>query len=206
MPTFDPASCQSRSVDPLPDHLQSLEAYNFEEQLPPDTRKKLKAVFAHWSESERAEALVRAIIAESPDTLGARIVAYRFYFFRRRSREAADWALSCLAWVAAELSLPVDWRLVAPEMLDFSQINHVFVRTWLQSLTAYSYNMARLGEREVALAALQKLLELDPDGRCGASRLRNVLEHPHEDAGLVFAKEPENRRYPNFQFRRTQDL
>src|SRR5262245_12069332 len=95
---------------PMPDREQSgasdfqaLEQLDFEDQLPQGTRRKLKAIFASWSESERAEAMVSEILAESPDTLGARIVAYRFYFFRRRSREAAHWALSCLEWVANEL-------------------------------------------------------------------------------------------------------
>lgn len=185
---------------------QSLESHNFEDQLPKGTRRKLKEVFANWSESERAEALVREIISESPDTLGARIVAYRFYFFRRRSREAADWALSCLEWLSKELGLPDDWREVMPDMADFTQYQHSYIRLWLQSLTAYSYNMARLGDRETALAGLDKMLQLDPEGQCGAMRLRTVLTQPHDDAGLVFAKDAEKRRFPNFQFRRVQDI
>jgi len=184
----------------------SLESYDFERELPQGTRKKLKTIFANWSESERAEAMVREILAESPDTLGARIVAYRFYFFRRHSREAAHWALSCLEWVAAALGIPKDWREVRADMADFSQFSQSYIRLWLQSLTAYSYNMARLGERDVALAGLEKLLELDPGGACGAARLRSVLLEPHADAGLVFAKDAEKRKYPNFQFRRVQDI
>jgi hypothetical protein len=185
---------------------QALESYDFEDQLPQGTRRKLKEIFAHWSETERAETLVREIISESPDTLGARIVAYRFYFFRRRSREAAHWALSCLEWVSAQLGLPADWREVAPEMADFAQISHAYIRVWMQSLTAYSYNMARLGETASSLAALDKILVLDPEGKCGARRLRDVLTQPHCDAGLVFSKDQEDRRYPDFQFRRVQDL
>lgn len=185
---------------------RSLETHDFENQLPKGTRRKLKEIFANWSESERAELLVREIIAESPDTLGARIVAYRFYFFRRRSREAAHWALSCLEWLSKELSLPCDWRQVTRDMADFTEFSHSYIRLWLQSLTAYSYNTARLGDRETALAALDKLMEIDPSGNCGASRLRDVMTQPHQDAGLLFAKDGENRRYPNFQFRRTQDI
>lgn len=185
---------------------QSLESYDFEDQLPVGTRRKLKAIFAQWSETERAEAMVREIIAESPDTLGARIVAYRFYFFRRRSREAAHWALSCLGWVSSQLGVPSDWREVTAEHTDFSQISHAYIRIWLQSLIAYAYNMARLGERDIALAALDRLNALDPAGKCGAKRLRDVLANPLEDAGLVVSKDSESRRYPNFQFRRVEDI
>ena len=58
----------------------SFEPYHFANNLPPATRDKLKEIFANWSDSEKAETMVREIIDETPDTLGVRIVAYRFYF------------------------------------------------------------------------------------------------------------------------------
>jgi hypothetical protein len=32
------------------------------------------------------------------------------------------------------------------------------------------------------------------------------MTQPHDDAGLLFAKDSENRRYRNWQFRREQDI
>jgi tetratricopeptide (TPR) repeat protein len=159
--------------------------YHFTDDLPADTRDKLKEIFAHWSESEKAEALVQDIIDRSPDRLGARIVAYRFYFYLRRSREAAQWALACLEWLSARLKLPADWREVTPDMADFHEW-HTFPRLWLQSLTAYSYNLARLGEHEASLAALAKVEALDPQNHLGAADLRHVFLYPAEDVGKVF--------------------
>ncbi len=175
--------------------IYSFEPFHFSNNLPPETRDKLKTIFSHWSDSEKAETLVREIIDQAPDTLGVRIVAYRFYFYRRRSLEAADWALSCLDWISSRLGLPDDWRQVSPEMADFKHW-HAYTRLWLQSLTAYAYNLARLGRQKESLAALAKVEELDPQGNLGAPRLRQVFTRPHRDAGMVFPKEDENWRAP----------
>ncbi|MDR3395502.1 MAG: hypothetical protein P4L70_10925 [Parasulfuritortus sp.] len=180
--------------------IYSLEPFHFANNLPPATREKFKEVFAHWNESDKSETMVREIIDDAPDTLGVRIVAYRYYFYRRRSREAAHWAMACLDWLSERLNLPSDWRLVTPEMADFSHW-HAYTRLWLQSLTAYSYNMTRLGHEEEALAALDKIEVLDPDGKLGAPRLRQVFAGSHGDAGMVFEKEYENWRHPSAKSR-----
>ena len=99
----------------------SFEPYHFTNNLPPEIREKLKEIFANWSDSEKTEAMVREIIDNTPDTLGVRIVAYRFYFYRRRSLEAAHWALSIMEWLATQLSIPADWREVTAEMADFKE-------------------------------------------------------------------------------------
>ena len=175
--------------------IYAFEPFPFSNNLTPQTRDKLKTIFAHWSDSEKAETLVREIINQEPDTLGVRIVAYRFYFYRRRSLEAAHWALSCLSWIATRLGLPEDWRQVTPEMADFSHW-HAYTRLWLQSLTAYAYNLARLGRQGESLAALAKVEELDPDGKLGAPRLREVFTRPADDAGMVFPKAYETWQAP----------
>ena len=99
--------------------LVTREEFDIQAQVLARTREKLKEIFAHWEESETAEALVRDIIDQTPDSLVVRIVAYRFYFYRRRCREAAHWALACLEWLSDQLHLPRDWRQVTPDMADF---------------------------------------------------------------------------------------
>lgn len=71
------------------------EPFHFAHNLPPDTRERLKAMFAHGSDSEKTEALVVQTIDQAPDTLGVRIVADRFYFYRRRAQQAANWVADC---------------------------------------------------------------------------------------------------------------
>jgi hypothetical protein len=191
MPELQSASAKPSNMA----RIYSFEPFHFSNNLTPETRDKLKIIFSHWSDSEKAEALIREIIDQEPDTLGVRIVAYRFYFYRRRSLEAAHWAQACLSWISIRLGLPEDWRQVTPEMADFSHW-HAYTRLWLQSLTAYAYNLARLGRQEESLAALDKVEELDPHGNLGTPRLRQVFTRPQRDAGMVFPKEYENWRFP----------
>ena len=42
--------------------LDHFEPFHFANNLPPDTRETLKAIFANWSDSEKTDALVRQII------------------------------------------------------------------------------------------------------------------------------------------------
>lgn len=172
-----------------------LEPSPFARHLEPAMRCKLKAIFAHWNDSESGEALLREIIDAAPDTLGARIVAYRFHFYRRRSREAAHWALACLDWLSTRLGLPADWREVHPGMADFAHW-HAYTRLWLQALTAYAYHLTRLGEEEAALAVLAKVAQLDPGRRLGAARLRRVFAGRRGDDGIAFDQDWENWRSP----------
>ncbi|AJE19960.1 hypothetical protein [Azotobacter chroococcum] len=185
---------ESIPSQPASARIYRFEPYHFSHHLPPDTRARLKEIFAHWNEAEKAEALVRDIIDQAPDTLGVRIVAYRFYFYRRRSLEAAHWALACIEWLSRRLGLPEDWREVRADMADFVHW-HAFTRLWLQSLTAYAYNLARLGREAESLEALDKVEELDPSGKLGAPRLRQVFSGPRGDAGMLFPKAFENWRF-----------
>ncbi|MCE1172807.1 MAG: hypothetical protein LWW84_16075 [Azovibrio sp.] len=182
-------------VTPATARLYRLENYHFTRDLPPDTRDILKEIFASWQESAQAEALVRGIIDRSPDTLGVRIVAYRFYFYRRRCLEAAHWALACIEWLADALELPRDWRHVTPEMAEFARWE-VYPRLWLQSLVAYAYNLARLGRQEEALEALAKVEQLDVHDKLGAPHLRQVFTRPLPDAGMLFPKPQERQVAP----------
>jgi hypothetical protein len=45
-------------TQPLAD-FSSLESYDFEDQLPPDTRRKLKEIFANWAEFRRVQDIAR---------------------------------------------------------------------------------------------------------------------------------------------------
>lgn len=81
-------------------------------------------------------------------------------------------------------------------MADFHEW-HAYPRLWLQTLTAYSYNLARLGREAEALAALQKVQELDPADKVGAAHLHQVFTGPRDLAGRLFPKDYETRRFPH---------
>ncbi|GAB3379941.1 hypothetical protein GCM10027514_18960 [Azotobacter armeniacus] len=82
--------------------------------------------------------------------------------------------------------LPPDWREVRADI-------------WLQSLTTYAYNPARLGHEAESLEALGKVEDLDPSGKLGASRLRQVST---ASAATLSCSFPRNSRTDAFRRRR----
>ena len=154
------------SVKPQLAKIYGLDMHFFKIDMSDEARVKLKFCFAQWENTEKAEAGVRELIDQTPDCLGVRVMAYRFHFHRRHSLEAAHWALVCLDWLSARLGLPHDWRQVHIEILGRHR-GHAYMKLWLQSLSGYACNLARLGCQDDALAVLNKVNELDQAGRVG---------------------------------------
>lgn len=161
--------------------------------LPRSAQERAQALLAQWWESSASDGLVRELIDEAPDSLGARIVAYRYYFYRHRHAEAAHRALACLHWLALRLDLPSDWREVRPDMAGFTHW-HAYPCLWLQALNAYGYGIRRLGKHAQWRAVQEKLAELDPGGQLGAARLRPMPGGSHR--ACCQAPEAEDWRLP----------
>lgn len=142
--------------------------------LPPAAEAALKQVGACWGDEAAAERLVLRALELAPDTLAARVGAYKFYFYRHRLAEALEHARSCQDWVAERLQMPRDWRQVQPRHADFTGLEPMS-RLWLQIIVAIGYCLARLGRTEEGLEYLGKVAELDPADRFGARRLAAVI-------------------------------
>jgi hypothetical protein len=142
--------------------------------LPPAAEAALRQVGACWGDEAAAERLVLQALDLAPDTLAARVGAYKFYFYRYRLAEALDHARSCLDWVAERLQIPRDWRQVQARHADFAGLDPM-PRLWLQIVAAIGYCQARLGRTEEGLEFLAKVAELDPADRFGARRLSAVI-------------------------------
>lgn len=139
----------------------------------PEQRERLAAIFARDADLASAEARLNAMLAAAPQGLGGRLLAYRFYFYRRQPRPAAAWALACLDWAAAHLGIPADWRSVGATLPVLAE-RPAYRRLWVEALAAYAYHCAQLGERREAAAAARKLADIDPSGRLAANRLRPI--------------------------------
>jgi hypothetical protein len=148
--------------------------------LPPAAEAALKQVGACWADEAAAERLVLQALDLAPDTLAARIGAYKFYFYRHRLAEAAVHARSCLDWVAERLQMPRDWRQVQPRHADFTGLEPM-PRLWLQIVVAIGYCLSRLGQTDEGLECLAKVAELDPADRFGARRLSAIIARGDAD-------------------------
>lgn len=142
---------------------------------PPDPFALLEGARAALSEPERSEAAVLAALQAAPNDRDVRMGAYKFYFYSNRLSEAAPHAAWCVRDGARALGLPEDWRRLAPGSVDCTGFPKP-QRFLVQSLVAWGWCRARIGEVEEGLAALAKAIEIDPTDGFGVKRIVEVIE------------------------------
>ena len=141
---------------------------------------RLEGARAARSAPEASEAAVLAALARAPDDLAVRMAAYKFYFYNSRLREALPHAAWTIAHAAHGLGLPEDWHRVEPGSAGFSTLEKG-PRLFLQSLLAWGYCKARIGDLAAGIEAMEKVAALDPLDRFGAARLAEVVRREGRD-------------------------
>ncbi|MBB6254467.1 hypothetical protein [Nitrospirillum iridis] len=117
----------------------------------------------------------------APGHAAVLIAFYRFYFYKGRLADALDVARLCLAKAAQDNHLSPDWRQVTAVDADFGSYDSQLPRFFLFTLKGYAYLQMRLGNLDEGLAAVLKLLELDPTDKVGAEVLLNVIQRMGQD-------------------------
>ena len=146
----------------------------FKADIPPEILAILDGATTPYSQPDQAEEALGAALLRAPDSLGLRIAAYAFYFYKNRLWEAIPQAEACLALAAAALGLPQDWRMVRPDSARFSALEQP-QRVYLKSLVALGYCRARLGDTQGGEALLRKAASLDPKDQLGAASLADLV-------------------------------
>ena len=140
----------------------------------------LEGARAARSRPQEAEAAVLAALARAPDDLAARMGAYKFYFYNSRLAEALPHAAWTVAHAARVLGIAEDWRAVEPGAAAFETLEKA-PRLFLQSLLAWGYCKARVGDLAAGIEAMAKVARLDPLDRFGAARLAEVVRREGRD-------------------------
>lgn len=149
--------------------------------LPPEADWHLWEAAYAYHEDDVAEAHLRKAQALAPGHAAVLIGFYRFYFYKGRLREALEIANICLEKAAKENKLASNWRDVRPGDAQFGLYEEIGPRFFLFTLKGYAYLHMRLGNLEEGLAAVLKLLELDPTDKIGAKVLLDVIERSRQD-------------------------
>ena len=144
--------------------------------LPPEAERELHLAARAYQEDARAEAHLRRTVDLAPAHLAGYIGLYKFHFYKGRLAEALPYACRCLELAGADLGLPSDWHLVTPDAAPFGNYEAGRARFYLFVLKAYGYVQMRLGNAAEGMAAMRKLLELDPSDKLGAGALLAVWE------------------------------
>jgi tetratricopeptide (TPR) repeat protein len=134
-----------------------------------------------YDQTEVAEQHLAAAAAAAPRHAAVLIGFYRFYFYKGRLREALAVADLCLEKACRDNRLPMDWRLVKAGDAKFDDYGDMLARFFTFALKGYAYLNLRLGDLVEGLAAVQKLLELDPSDKIGARVLLEVIERASQD-------------------------
>ncbi|MFD2182331.1 hypothetical protein [Rhodoplanes azumiensis] len=147
----------------------------------PALRDILAGALQARSAPVQAEAAVLAALAQAPDSVEARLAAYRFYFYDHRLAEALPHADAIVQAMARRLNVATDWRLVGPEDAPFAALDEA-PGLYLQALLAWGYASLRIGAEADGVAALEKVVALDPADRFGARRVLAVVAAHAADA------------------------
>lgn len=148
----------------------------------PAIRDLLAGALQARSAPVQAEAAVLAALAQAPDSVEAQLAAYRFYFYNHRLGEALPHAAAIVVAMARRLNVATDWRLVDPDDAPFAALDEA-PSLYLQALLAFGYASLRIGAAADGVAALEKVVALDPADRFGARRvLAVVAAHAAETA------------------------
>ncbi|MDE1147274.1 MAG: hypothetical protein PW843_11750 [Azospirillaceae bacterium] len=149
--------------------------------LPAEVLAHLSAAAQAYHLDEVAERHLRLARMAAPWHAAVLIALYRFYFYKGRLKDALDIARLCLAKAARDNHLPADWRQVVATDADFGRFEAPLPRFFLFTLKGYAYLHMRLGNLDEGLAAVLKLLELDPTDKIGAQVLLNVIQRMGQD-------------------------
>lgn len=151
------------------------------EGLPPEAERHLLLAAQSYHLDDIAETHLRAARLLAPEHVAVLIGLYRFYFYKGRLSEALEIAGLCLEKSARDNHLPVNWRDVKASDAQFSRYEEILPRFFLFTLKGYAYLQLRLGNADEGLAAILKLLELDPTDKTGARVLLDVLQRAGPD-------------------------
>lgn len=143
--------------------------------LAPAANEHLKLAATLYDQDAVALDHLRQAEAIAPAHPAVLIGLYRFYFYKGRLAECLDIARVCLVEAAHYNNLANDWREVQSGDASFSSYD-AMPRFFLFVLKGYAYLQMRLGNLEEGLAAVQKLLDLDPSDKIGATVLLEVCQ------------------------------
>lgn len=149
--------------------------------LPATVERRLTAASHNYHLADVAETLLLEAAIMAPDHPAVLIGLYRFYFYKGRLEDALEIAEVCLETAARANRLPADWRRVRPGDARFGDYEAVGPRFYIFTLKAYAYLNMRLGELDVARAALRQLLAIEPTDKINARLLMDVLDRLGED-------------------------
>lgn len=150
--------------------------------LPRAAERALHVAAASWDQPDAAERHLAEALAIAADHRAVKLAHYKYHFYRAALAQAAPWAEACLRDSARALNLPGDWRQAEgfpPSSGAADQQDER--RFYLFALKALGYVLVRLGRMDDGMAALRRVLALDPADPTDTAALLAIVERGPED-------------------------
>lgn len=147
----------------------------FDRPMTEEISELLKSAAEAYGEGKAEPLLLKAFDID-PDNLSVLVALYRFYYYQHRYEQALDIAHHVMAVVAPTISFPGSWS-----NLDFRDLangilsSFTMVRFYLLALKGAAYLNLRMGNVEVGVNMLNKVIELDSKDRLGAKSLLQAM-------------------------------
>lgn len=127
-----------------------------------------------YGEGEAEKPLLRAYFL-APTNLTVLVAMYRFYYYQHRLTDALSIADKAMEVAGNTLGLPGQWQQLCLDHLGEAAMQSMgMLRFYLLALKGAAYLNLRIGNTEVALSMLSKLVELDAHDRLGVAFLYDM--------------------------------
>lgn len=172
------------SAPPAQDDFAWLERACLGQDMPEGAQHSLRLAAQSYGEPEVVEQYLAQALELAPGHPAVYIALYRHHFYAGRIDEALPYASLCLTLAQRELGLQGEWSEIEAADAPFGDVSAYAPRFFLFSLKAWGYLQMRLGRLDEGRRAVDKVLQLDPWDRVGASVLLGILDRigqPEED-------------------------
>lgn len=151
----------------------------FDETLPEMVTQNLELAAEYYGDQKAEHYLLKAYVAE-PESLTVLVGLYRYYFYGHKLDDALTVAIRVLAICAKKMDFSRNWEQMNMDYLACGVLSHSMgmVRFYLSTLKCAGYINVRLGNYDIGIAMMEKVLELDSHDRLGtADLIKTITRH-----------------------------
>ena len=153
----------------------------FDEPINPTAKSDIDQAAELYGEPAAEHKLLHAYFLEPEHPL-VLVALYRYFYYQHRLTDAMRVAERVLTLFAQRLGFPDDWReLDRARFENGVMISMTMLRFYMLTLKGAGYLDLRLGNTDLALERLKKVVELDENDRLGAKIL---IDLAYKNMGL----------------------
>jgi len=153
----------------------------FDMPMSAEVERLINEASEQYGNGDAESRLLRAYVL-APKNLSLLVAMYRFYYYQHRWHDALYIADQAMKVSAEMLEMTAHWRLLTPAHLGTPAMRSMgLLRFYFLALKGAGYLCLRMDDREGAIERLQKVVELDPQDRLGATFLLKMALYGSED-------------------------